>query len=133
MPSASEGRSSGQSLSSRGAGSRRRAESDTGSESEYTVELSARVAEAMSQLAARLNDPGIVHSMSEIDEITQGFSTTTEAMSQGLVGITEQLRAAGYAGPLSGHASVVADRLAHAGRELTRLAETVQQAQSDES
>lgn len=130
MPSASDGRSGRQPAAPTPAqGSRRRAGDGALTDSEYSVEVAAQVSEAMTQLGALLSDPGVAHTMQELEQVTNGFSATAEAMAQGLSGITEQLRAAGYAGPLSGHSSVVADRLVHASRELTRLAEAMSEAQ----
>jgi hypothetical protein len=87
----------------------------------------------LTQLGVRLRDPAIAHSVEEIGHVTRGFSVAVDGMAHGLGGITEWLRAAGHAGPLSGHASVVADRLAHAGRELTRLAEAISEAERQRS
>lgn len=126
MPSASDGR-----VPATGVGSRRRADSGAAASTEYSVEVATEVGEAMAQLAARLSDPAVAHTIGEIEQVTHGFAATADAISHGLGGITEQLRAAGHAGPLSGHASVVADRLVHASRELTRLAEALGQATQD--
>ncbi|MEY8038032.1 MULTISPECIES: hypothetical protein [Saccharopolyspora] len=88
-----------------------------------------QVGDATTALGARLSDPGVAHSVEEIEQVMRGFSAAVEGMSTGVTGVTEWLRAAGHAGALSGHASVVADRLAHASKELTRLAEVIDQAQ----
>lgn len=80
-------------------------------------------------LGERLRDPSVPHSVEEIEKVMRGFSLTVEGMSTGLGGVTEWLRAAGHVGPLSGHASVMSERLAHIGKELTRLAEAIEQAQ----
>ncbi|EQD85501.1 hypothetical protein N599_14465, partial [Saccharopolyspora erythraea D] len=73
-------------------------------------------------------DPAVAHSVAEIEEVARGFSAVADGMSQGMGGVTEWLRAAGHVGPVSGHASVMADRLSHVSKELTRLAEAIEQA-----
>lgn len=95
----------------------------------YSAQVAAQMGEVSEQLAARLKDPAVAHSIAEIQEIATGFSATLHGMADGLGGITEWLRASGHAGPLSGHASVVQDRLSHVGRELTRLAEAIDEAE----
>lgn len=75
----------------------------------------------------------MAHSIAEIQQIATGFSGTVDGMAEGIGGITEWLRASGHAGPLSGHASVVQDRLAHVARELARLAEAIDQAEHGEA
>ncbi|GAA0530021.1 hypothetical protein GCM10011581_29470 [Saccharopolyspora subtropica] len=85
--------------------------------------------EATAALGDRLRDPAVPHSVEEIEKIMRGFALTVESMSRGMGGVTEWLRAAGHAGPLSGHASVMAERLSHIGKELGRLAAAIEQAQ----
>ncbi len=94
--------------------------------------VAAQVGEATAQLGAHLADPAVAHTVEEFEQVTRGFSEAVDGMARGLGGITEWLRATGYAVPLSGHSSVVADRLAHAGRELTLLAEAIARAEQDE-
>jgi hypothetical protein len=114
----------------RRAGARRSAEShDAG----FSADVASQVGEALAQLGARLSDPAVAHSVAEIEQVTRGFSTAVDGMAHGMGGITEWLRAAGHAGPVSGHASVVADRLVHVARELTRLAEAINQAEQQAS
>ncbi|GAA4832993.1 hypothetical protein [Saccharopolyspora rosea] len=110
-------------------GARRSAESGQG----YSAEVAGQVGEASAALGQRLRDPAVAHDVAEIEQVLRGFSTAVEGMADGVGGVTEWLRAAGHAGPLSGHASVVADRLAHAGRELERLAEAIGQAREKAS
>lgn len=95
--------------------------------------VAAQVGDATSQLGAHLADPAVAHTVEEIEQVARGFSEAVQGMAQGLGGVTEWLRATGYAGPLSGHSSVVADRLVHAGRELTRLAEAISEADQDQN
>lgn len=102
----------------------------TGETGSRTVELTGQVAEAGQWIGARLRDPAVPHTVDEFAQITRGFATTAEGMADGLGGITEWLRAAGHGGALSGHAGVVGERLAHLSRELTRLAEAVDAAES---
>lgn len=108
--------------------SRRSAES---TESGFSAEVASQVGDALSQLGARLCDPAVAHSVPELEHVTRGFSVAVDGMAQGLGGITEWLRAAGHVGPVSAHASVVSDRLAHVGRELTMLAEAIREAEQD--
>lgn len=98
----------------------------------YSAQVAAQLGEVCEQLAHRLKDPAVAHSVSEIQQVATGFSTTVHGMADGLGGITEWLRASGHAGPLSGHASVVQDRLTHVGRELARLAEAIDEAERDD-
>lgn len=91
----------------------------------YTAEVAEQVGQAALQLGARLRDPGVPHSVAEIEQVTRGFATTVDGMAEGLAGVNDWLRAAGHAGALTGHAGAVGDRLAHVGRELARLAEAV--------
>jgi hypothetical protein len=107
---------------------RRSAESP---ESGFSAEVASQVGDAVAQLGARLCDPAVAHSVPELEHVTRGFSVAVDGMAQGLGGITEWLRAAGHAGPVSAHASVVADRLAHVGRELAMLAEAIREAEQD--
>lgn len=107
---------------------RRSAES---TESGFSAEVATQVGDALSQLGARLCDPAVAHSVPELERVTRGFSVAVDGMAHGLGGITEWLRAAGHVGPVSAHASVVADRLAHVGRELAMLADAVQEAQEN--
>ncbi len=123
----------GPSSSARRSVTRRSAEEPAAEQKGYSAEVSQQVAEAVTTLAGRLADPSVAHSVEEIERVMRGFSTTVEGMAEGLDGLTEWLRAAGHAGALSGHASVVSERMVHLGRELTRLAEAVQQAQRGES
>ncbi|MEB3370897.1 hypothetical protein [Saccharopolyspora mangrovi] len=102
---------------------------DGGGESGYSSEVARQVGEATVALGERLRDPGVAHSVEEIEKVMRGFSLTVEGMSGGLSGVTEWLRAAGHVGPLSGHASVMAERLSHIGKELSRLADAIEQAQ----
>jgi hypothetical protein len=106
---------------------RRSAESST--DPGFSAEVASQVAEALSQLGVRLCDPSVAHSVPELENVTSGFSTAVEGMAQGMGGITEWLRAAGHVGPVSAHASVLSDRLAHVARELAMLAEAIQDAQ----
>lgn len=95
----------------------------------YSAQVAAQLGQVCGQLADRLKDPAVAHSIAEIQQVANGFSATVEGMADGLGGITEWLRASGHAGPLSGHSSVVQDRLTHASRELARLAEAIEQAE----
>ncbi|MEV0697853.1 hypothetical protein AB0I53_08030 [Saccharopolyspora sp. NPDC050389] len=88
-----------------------------------------QVGEAAAALGDRLRDPAVPHSVEEIEQVMRGFSLTVEGMAVGCGGVTEWLRAAGHAGPLSGHASVMSERLSHIGKELTRLADAIEKAQ----
>lgn len=106
------------------------AEPSGGSESS---EVASQVGEAAALLGARMGDPGVPHTIEEVAAVTEAFSTAVEGLSDGINGITEWLRAAGHAGPLSGQASAVADRLGHAGREVHRLAEAIEQADQQAS
>ncbi|WP_188987917.1 hypothetical protein [Saccharopolyspora thermophila] len=110
----------------RRAGARR---GDDSSELGYSAEVAWQVGEATAALGDRLRDPAVPHSVEEIEKIMRGFALTVESMSRGMGGVTEWLRAAGHAGPLSGHASVMAERLSHIGKELGRLAAAIEQAQ----
>ncbi|QIZ38265.1 hypothetical protein FDZ84_31625 [Saccharopolyspora sp. ASAGF58] len=110
----------------RRSGTRRSADSG---ESGYSAEVSWQVGEAASALGDRLRDPAVAHTVEEIEQVMRGFSLTADGMSVGCAGVTEWLRAAGHAGPLSGHASVMAERLSHIGKELARLAEAIEKAQ----
>lgn len=98
-------------------------------ESGYSSEVAGQVGEAVTALGERLRDPAVAHSVEEIEKVMRGFSTTVEGMANGVGGVTEWLRAAGHVGPLSGHASVMAERLSHIGKELARLAEAIERAQ----
>ncbi|MFR9729860.1 hypothetical protein ACL03H_11580 [Saccharopolyspora sp. MS10] len=100
-----------------------------GDEGGYTAEVALQVGEAAQVLGERLRDPALPHGVEDLAGITRGFAATAEGMAAGVAGITEWLRAAGHAGTLSGHASVVADRLGHVGRELDMLAEAVRAAE----
>ena len=111
-------------------GARRSAESGE-VETGYSAEVAAQLGEAAAQLGARLGDPSVAHSVAEIEQVARGFSVVAGGMADGMGGITEWLRAAGHVGPLSGHASVMADRLAHVSKELIRLAEAIEQAQEN--
>ncbi|GAA2792882.1 hypothetical protein [Saccharopolyspora taberi] len=111
-------------------GARRSAESGE-VETGYSAEIAAQLGEASAQLGARLVDPAVAHSVAEVEQVARGFSVVADGMAEGMGGVTEWLRAAGHAGPLSGHASVVADRLAHVSKELTRLAEAIEKARQD--
>ncbi len=113
----------------RSARSARQAGSPAASDS---AAVASQVGEATSQLGAHLADPAVAHTVEEIEQVARGFSEAVDGMAQGLGGITEWLRATGYSIPLSGHSSVVADRLVHAGRELTRLAEAIAQSEQDD-
>lgn len=92
-------------------------------------EVASQLGDVAAQLATQIRDPGVAHSIEEIEEVTRGFSAAVEGMAAGLGGITEWLRASGHAGSLSGHSSVVQDRLAHASKELARFAEAVNEAE----
>lgn len=98
-------------------------------ESGFSAEVASQVGDAVSQLGERLCDPAVAHSVPELEHVTRGFAVAVDGMAQGMGGITEWLRAAGHAGPVSAHSSVVADRLAHVGRELARLAESIREAE----
>lgn len=98
----------------------------------YSAQVAAQLGEVCEQLAHRLQDPAVAHSISEIQQVATGFSATVHGMADGLGGVTAWLRASGHAGPLSGHASVVQDRLTHVGRELARLAEAIDEAERDD-
>ncbi|MEU6132700.1 hypothetical protein ABZ805_26280 [Saccharopolyspora sp. NPDC047091] len=95
----------------------------------YTAEVALQVGEAAHVLGERLGDPAMSHSIADLEQSTRGFAATAEGMAAGVAGITEWLRAAGHAGALTGHASVVAERLVHVSRELTRLADAVDAAE----
>ncbi len=110
----------------RRSGTRRSADSG---ESGYSAEVAWQVGEATSALGDRLRDPAVPHTVEEIEKVVRGFSMTVEGMATGVGGVTEWLRAAGHAGPLSGYASVMTERLSHIGKELARLAEAIEQAQ----
>ncbi|MDA3630979.1 hypothetical protein [Saccharopolyspora oryzae] len=114
----------------RRSGTRRGEESG---EQGYSAEVAWQVGEATVALGERLRDPSVPHNVPEIEKVMRGFSLTVEGMSAGVGGVTEWLRAAGHVGPLSGHASVMAERLSHIGKELTRLAEAIEQAQQQAS
>lgn len=94
--------------------------------------IASQVGQATGQLGSHLADPAVAHTVEEIEQITRGFSEAADGMARGLGGITEWLRATGHPVPLSGHSSVVADRVLHAGRELTRLAEALARAERDD-
>lgn len=106
---------------------------DAGGESGYSAEVARQVGEATVALGERLRDPGVAHNVEEIEKVLRGFSLTMEGMSNGLTGVTEWLRAAGHVGPLSGHSSVMSERLSHIGKELSRLADAVEKAQEQEA
>jgi hypothetical protein len=108
---------------------RRAARRSVESEAGFSAEVASQVGDALTQLGVRLCDPAVAHSVPELQHVTRGFSTAVDGMAHGLGGITEWLRAAGYSGPVSAHSSVVADRLAHVGRELAMLAEAIDEAQ----
>lgn len=108
--------------------SRRSAEA---TESGFSAEVASQVGDAVSQLGERLCDPAVAHSVPELEHVTRGFSVAVDGMALGVGGITEWLRAAGHVGPVSAHASVVADRLAHVGRELAMLADAIQEAEQE--
>ncbi|MCA1195665.1 MULTISPECIES: hypothetical protein [unclassified Saccharopolyspora] len=95
----------------------------------YTAEVALQVGEAARVLGERLGDPAMPHSVADLELATRGFAATAEGMAAGVAGVTEWLRATGHAGALSGHASVVAERLVHVSRELTRLADAVDAAE----
>lgn len=115
-------------------GPERRSGAQQGSGSGQTgqsAEIAWQVSEASAALAERLRDPSVAHSVEEIEKVLRGFSATVEGMSDGVGGITEWLRAAGHAGQVTGHSSVMSERMSHVGKELQRLAEAVRQAQHD--
>lgn len=107
---------------------RRSAESGTDHDATVSAEIAAEVGEATKQLAARLANPDIAHTVEDIEAITQGLATTVAGAADGVTAMTAWMRTAGHGGALSGHTSVVADRLAHAGDELARLTQAVGQA-----
>ncbi|KEI43887.1 hypothetical protein [Saccharopolyspora rectivirgula] len=97
------------------------------------VEVAEQIGQAAAELAQHLQDPAVLLSVPDTEQVLRSFSTAVQGMADGVTGITEWLRAAGHAGSLSGHSSAVADRLEHTARELAWLAETVQRAQHDHS
>lgn len=116
----------------RRAGTRRSADSGQPSDQGYSADMAHQVGEAVAALAQRLVDPSVAHSVEEVEHVMRGFSTTVEGMADGIGGVTEWLRAAGHAGALSGHASVVSERMVHISRELERLADAARQAHTSE-
>lgn len=122
--SAGRGSEDYRSTSPRRSGTRR---SSGASDSDVTADIAAQIGEAAHQLGSRLADPSTPHTVDELEAVTQGFSHTVAGMAEGLAGITEWLRAAGYAGRLSGHCCVVGERLTHLSKELHRLSEAIRE------
>lgn len=106
------------------AGARRSADGDD-LDPQRVVEIASEVGEAAAALGRRLRDPALGYDVDEIERVTQCLAATVAGVATGVEGITEWLRAAGYAGALSGHSSAVADRLAHAGDELALLTQAI--------
>ncbi len=106
------------------------AQSGTDGEHTRSVDLATELGRASTRLATRLADPALVHTVDDLEAITDGFATTAAGLAEGVTAMAAWMRTAGHGGTLSGHTSVVADRLAHAGHELDRLRQAVAQAAS---
>ncbi|APU14376.1 hypothetical protein UA75_11665 [Actinoalloteichus sp. GBA129-24] len=92
------------------------------------ADVAQEVGEAARQLGDQLSDTNAMHSLADIERIVAGLAAAVTGAADGLDGITQWLRSTGYGGDLSGHASVVAERLAHAGGELGLLVDAVHKA-----
>ncbi|MBA8824678.1 hypothetical protein FHX42_002025 [Saccharopolyspora lacisalsi] len=112
---------------------RRDAQPGTDGEHTVSVDLATELGRASTRLATRLADPALVHTIGDLEAITDGFATTVGGLAEGVTAMAAWMRTAGHGGTLSGHTSVVADRLAHAGDELDRLRQAVAQAASPEN
>ncbi|WP_026418785.1 MULTISPECIES: hypothetical protein [Actinoalloteichus] len=110
------------------AGARRGATTGDRHDAVPPAEIAQEVGEAARQLGDQLGDPSAPHTLADVERIVEGLTGAVAGAAVGLDGLTHWLRSTGYGGDLSGHASAVAERLAHAGDDLAIFAEAVRKA-----